>query len=143
MSFGSQWWTLFDRSEAALQAAAVAYLNPSTLTGTFTWSGGNDTIPWPTGALTFVNATAHMSPADNHFLTSACMRSPSSPFYLRAWPWQTLFFLVPLYTLASAFRNLQPLRMSRKDLKQILAIVVISSASYAGQSVSPCMYKRS
>lgn len=105
----------------------------------FTRLAGNDTIPWTSGAYTSIAWSEPMDSAHDHFLTDSCMRYPNSPFYLRTWTWYTLFFLVPLYTLASAFRNLQPLTTKRKDLKQILAMVIISSVSFAGQSLTFAM----
>jgi len=65
-------------------------------------------------------------------MTDTCTRSPDAPFYLRSWSWKWLFLLVPSYTLISAFRNLQPLTRQSKVLKQIVAMIFISSASYAG-----------
>jgi len=114
---------------------AIAYLNPSTLTGMFTRMARNDTIPWSSGAFTSIAWSAPVNITNNHFLTDSCMRHPNSPIYLKSWTWKTLFFLVPLYTLASAFRNLQPFTTKSRDLKQILAMVIISSVSFAGKSI--------
>ena len=138
LSFGSQLWLLWDHRESALKQQAINFLNPNKLTGLFVRLAGNDTIPWPSGALKFIQSTGiSVDVSQNHFMTDTCTRSPNAPFYLRSWSWKWLFLLVPSYTLISAFRNLQPLTRQRKVLKQIVAMILISSAAYAGVLCSP------
>lgn len=133
LSFGSQLWLIWDHQESALQQQAIQFLNPNKLTGQFVRLAGNDTIPWPSGALTFIQSTGiSVDISHNHFMTDSCIRSPNAPIYLQPWSWKWLFLLVPSYTLVSAFRNLQPLTRQKKTLKQIVAMILISSASYSG-----------
>lgn len=120
--------------ESNLQIAAFAFLNPKTIVGKFTWLGDNSTLPWPRGDFTYTPARAPISNLDNHFITSFCQNSPTWPWYLQPWGWQSLFVLVPLYILASACRNLQPFTRQRKDVKQIVAMIFIACCSYAGTS---------
>lgn len=138
LSFGSQLWLIWDRRESALQQQAIQFLNPSKLTGQFVRLAGNDTIPWPSGALTFIESTGvPVDVAHNHFMRESCVRHPDAPIYLQSWSWKWLFLLVPSYTLISAFRNLQPLTRKRMVLKQIVAMILISSVSYAGTLDTP------
>ena len=148
LSFGSQLWLIWDRQENALQQQAIQFLNPNKLTGQFVRLAGNDTIPWPSGALTFMqSAGIPVDISNNHFMTDTCIRYPNAPLYLQPWSWKWLFLIVPSYTLISAFRNLQPLSRQKKMLKQLVAMILISSASYAGMwilllvcSINDCVY---
>ncbi|KAF8315443.1 hypothetical protein DL93DRAFT_2057370, partial [Clavulina sp. PMI_390] len=134
LDLGSQFYLVADESERILQTEAMAYLHPDTITGTFTRLG-NLTIPWTTGTFTFSNTTGvQIDPKFNHFVTDTCLRMPGSSWYLREWPVWTVFFLVPIYTVVTAFRHGQPFPSVKAwtwQAKQLVAMVVISGISYA------------
>lgn len=149
LDFGSQSFLLINRSEARLQAQAFAMLKPEgILTGTFSFLTSSpssraiaQTVPWHNGTFTYTPTQPTTTPLQNHFLSSTCVRYYGSgpgmqpgpgPWYLRGIPWWFLLFMVPIYVMNSAMRNLQP--VNRKYAKQVAAMLFMACASYTCKS---------
>ncbi|KAI0053134.1 DUF1212-domain-containing protein [Auriscalpium vulgare] len=91
---------------------------PTYIHGAFTdFNGTTQTFA---GTFGFADATNSL-----HIMKS-CYRDPAFPWYRQPFPWWTMFFLVPLYSMCSSLSNLQSLHSSR-----LFVMVLFSCCSYA------------
>ena len=60
-----------------------------------------------------------------------CLRSPDWPWWRQPFPWWTLLFLVPLYSICSSLSNLQDWRS-----RELYVMVLFSCTSYTANKYS-------
>lgn len=113
LTLGSDIFLFLDRpARRALSAAAANEAGSTIITGFFqalnaSQSGfadsGSSTI---SGTFTFQDASSTAAQAQSHTV-QGCYRAPDWGWYLQPLPYWTLFFLVPLFALASSMNNQQ------------------------------------
>lgn len=131
LQIGSDFYLLFDqRARHQIYSLEAKMDNVITITGTFISDMNanrfNEGFPSVT-TFTFTNST----PVVQNNILEGCYRAPDFPWYLKAFPWWTQFFIVPIFSVLSSLMNLQPFWTS-----DMLVMVVISCASYAANKVA-------
>lgn len=99
--------------------------------GTFTADNSTGDMSTWTGAFTFANVSHVIGEANPQDLLEGCYRSSNSIFLLKAFPYWTLFLLVPAYSFISSLWNMQPIRS-----RQLPVMVLISCASFAANKAA-------
>lgn len=125
LHFISDIYYLIDTGARLRRLAATEYLaNALNLEGSFVMDNSSFI-----GNFVFTNVTT--PPGTRLYNASGCYRAPGWPWYLQRPPLWTLYFLVPLYAIFSAFASFQPPRS-----RELLVMIIISSCSYAANRVS-------
>ncbi|KAF8336512.1 uncharacterized protein EI90DRAFT_183617 [Cantharellus anzutake] len=138
LDFGSEFYLLIDHNEGRLRDVAVQAAKVSNIVhGSFSQPHRQTSaVPWTSGRFTAEALSTPLTISQNHFLADTCYRSHTFPWYLQPFPWWTLFILVPLYSIATAFRNFQPLHSTFKKNKTLVVMIAISCMSYAANRAS-------
>ena len=122
LTIGSDLYLLVDHHA---RDRLLATVHPDIITIQGRFMGTNSTqIPNFAGSFVFTNATAAALPTN---IIAGCYRDPSWPWYLRPFPFWTLFIMVPAFSILSSMANGQPLKS-----RQLPVMVIISCASFAG-----------
>ena len=120
---------------------AMNHLPPQYMHGTFHGVNGSSTIDFnATFAISNATMSLHMLKGTippiicercPSSLRTGCYREPEWPWWRQPFPFWTLFFLVPVYSLCSSLSNLQSYRSWR-----ILVMVFFSCCSFAANKAA-------
>ncbi|KAL6310166.1 hypothetical protein BKA93DRAFT_821221 [Sparassis latifolia] len=120
LTIGSDFYLVIDRD-------ARRHLAASSMLGSETYHGhiiaNNDSLSLSSLGGTF--SFTDVAEAATH-VVKGCYRDPSWPWYRQAFPWWTMLFLVPFYSICSSLANLQTIRSV-----QLPVMVLFSCAAYA------------
>ncbi|TBU49962.1 DUF1212-domain-containing protein [Dichomitus squalens] len=121
LTIGSDFYLLVN-PKARRQLAATSLLDAEVLHGFIL--NANDSLPITNlGAVfTFVET----EDSGHSHIIKGCYRNPNWPFWRQPFPWWTMLFLVPIYSIFSSIANLQAIRSI-----QLLIMVAFSCVAYA------------
>ncbi|EJD52742.1 DUF1212-domain-containing protein [Auricularia subglabra TFB-10046 SS5] len=124
LTIGSDLYYILDPAARRAQHQAIAAQRPIHINGTF--NSDSSMALMLTGSFSFARA-AVKGTAHGH----GCMRQPDSQWYLRPFPFWTLFFLVPTYCLFSSLWKGQPFRN-----RHLPIMVLFACCSYTANRVA-------
>lgn len=134
-TLGSDLWLRLDSRARAQRLAMIEDITQSIYSEgwlTANWTTGNITNPI---ALSFVHTLDPNTAYDQYnYIGVGCYRGKHWPWYLQGLKWVWTIPLIPTFAFLLALWNLQALR-SKKDLKNIVIMMLFGCASFAGESL--------
>jgi hypothetical protein len=133
-TLGSDLWLRLDSRARAQRLAMIEDITQSIYSEgllTANWTGGNTTNPI---ALSFVHTLdPNMAYDQYNYVGVGCYRGKHWPWYFQGLKWVWTIPLIPTFAFLLALWNLQALK-SKKDLKNVIVMVLFGCASFAGES---------
>ncbi|KAI0068289.1 DUF1212-domain-containing protein [Artomyces pyxidatus] len=123
LTIGSDFYLVVNR-KAHRALELINNPTPDWMHGTFTSLNGTHHATF-SGSFGFVNTTNSLH------MMKGCYRDPAFPWYRQPFPYWTLGFLVPIYSLCSSLANLQTWRSSRLPI-----MVLFSCCSYSANKAA-------
>lgn len=137
-TLGSDLWL---RLDSRARAQRLAMMEDITRT---IYSEGQLAANWTTEsatnpiALSFVHTLDPNTAYDQYnYIGVGCYRGKQWPWYLQGLKWLWTIPLIPIFAFLLALWNLQALK-SKKDVKNVLIMVVFGCASFAGEFKAAC-----